>query len=278
MPIYRTREILRDARKHQYGVGFFDALNLEMVRAYIEAAEQTRSPIIIGITELLFPIVPLEWITPIMLDAAHRAKVPVAVHLDHTYSEDVIFQALRLGYNSVMYDGSRHSHEENIQTSARLAKIAHAMDADLECEIGVVGGLEGSDGANQSMVYTEPADARDFVERTGADLLAVSVGTVHGVYRAAPQLDIPRLERIRAATPAQLVLHGGSGLSDEDFKRTIRGGITKINVYTDFLLAGKRALHKHADASYPDCLIATTHAIREAAVEKLRLFGCENRA
>lgn len=278
MSLYRMSEILDDARKKQYGVGFFDALNMEMVRAYLDAAEETNSPIIIGITEILLPIVPLDWISECMIEAAKRARVPVAVHLDHAYSFDVLMQALRLGYGSIMYDGSRETHEKNMRNSAQLARIAHGMGAGLECEIGMVGGLENEDGAVDQVVYTDPADAHDFMERTEADFLAVSIGTVHGVYRAKPNLDIPRLHKIRETVDAPLVLHGGSGLSDEDFRRAIDGGISKINIYTDIVLAGQHALAACPHASYGDSILAAVQGMKSATIKKLKLFGCEGRA
>ena len=278
MALYNMKEILADAQKRGYGVGFFNAVNLEMIRAYIEAAEELDSPIIIGTAEALLPIAPFEWIVPAMLEAARRAKAPVAVHLDHTYHFKTLMQALRAGFGSIMYDGSRESHEDNIKHSAQIARIAHAMGAGLECELGSVSGLTDETGHEDEMVYTDPAEAADFLARTGADFLAVSIGTQHGVYKAEPHLDIPRLQEIRAAVDAPLVLHGGSGLSDDDFRNTIDGGIAKINVYTDIILAGKRALCEHPDASYTDGLCLAREAMKEATVKKLRVFGSAGKA
>lgn len=277
MALYTMKELLQDAQRKQYGIGYFNALNLEMVRAYIEAAEECRSPIIIGTAEALTPVTPFDWIVPLMLDAARRARVPVAIHLDHAYHFDTLMEALRAGFGSVMYDGSRAGHEENVRCSAELVRIAHGMGVGVECELGSVGGLSDETGRADQVVYTEPGDAAAFLADTGADFLAVSIGTAHGVYQAAPKLDIPRLEQIRAAVDAPLVLHGGSGLSDEDFRRTIAGGICKINIFTDIVLSGKAALQAHPDASYADTLKLTTAAMREATAAKLRLFGSENR-
>ncbi|HIR08423.1 MAG TPA: class II fructose-bisphosphate aldolase [Candidatus Pullichristensenella stercoripullorum] len=272
------KEILLDAQKRAYGVGYFNAVNLEMIRAYIEAAEELDSPIIIGTAEALLPIAPFEWIVPAMLDAARRARVPVAVHLDHTYHFNTLMQALRAGFGSIMYDGSRESHEDNLQHSAAIARIAHGMGVGLECELGSVSGLSDEAGHEDKMVYTEPSEAAAFLERTGADFLAVSIGTVHGVYKAEPHLDIPRLKQIRAAVDAPLVLHGGSGLSDADFQNTIAGGIVKINVFTDVILAAKRALAEHPEASYNDGICLAREAMKEATLEKLRIFGSAGKA
>lgn len=278
MALYNMKEILLDAQKRAYGVGYFNAVNLEMIRAYIEAAEELDSPIIIGTAEALLPIAPFEWIVPAMLDAARRARVPVAVHLDHTYHFNTLMQALRAGFGSIMYDGSRESHEDNLQHSAAIARIAHGMGVGLECELGSVSGLADEAGHEDKMVYTEPSEAAAFLERTGADFLAVSIGTVHGVYKAEPHLDIPRLKQIRAAVDAPLVLHGGSGLSDADFQNTIAGGIAKINVFTDVILAAKRALAEHPEASYNDGICLAREAMKEATLEKLRVFGSAGKA
>ena len=278
MALYSMKEILADAQKRGYGVGYFNAVNLEMVRAYIEAAEELDSPIIIGTAEALLPIAPFDWIVPAMLEAARRAKVPVAVHLDHTYHFDLLMQALRAGFGSVMYDGSRETHAHNIETSAEIVRIAHAMGVGVECELGSVGGLSDEAGHEDKMVYTDPAEAASFLESTGADFLAVSIGTVHGVYKAEPRLDIPRLQKIRATVDVPLVLHGGSGLSDADFQNTIAGGIAKINVYTDVILAAKRALAEHPDAAYTDGVCLARGAMKQATLKKLRIFGSAGKA
>ena len=278
MALYNMKEILLDAQKRAYGVGYFNAVNLEMIRAYIEAAEELDSPIIIGTAEALLPIAPFEWIVPAMLEAARRAKAPVAVHLDHTYHFKTLLQALRAGFGSIMYDGSRESHEDNLQHSAAIARIAHGMGVGLECELGSVSGLSDEAGHEDKMVYTEPSEAAAFLERTGADFLAVSIGTVHGVYKAEPRLDIPRLQKIRATVDVPLVLHGGSGLSNADFQNTIAGGIVKINVYTDVILAAKRALAENPDAAYTDGVCLAREAMKQATLEKLRIFGSAGKA
>ena len=274
MALYTMKEILKDAQARRYGVGYFNAVNMEMTRAYIVAAETCQSPIIIGTAEALLPYGAFDWLIPMMLEQARRAKVPVAVHLDHTYRFEVLMQALRAGFGSVMYDGSRlPDHRDNVRASAEIVKIAHAMGVGVECELGSVGGLSVESGTAAAVIYTEPKDAQAFVEQTGADFLAVSIGTQHGVYKAAPKLDIPRLKEIRRAVEVPLVLHGGSGLSDDDFHSTIAGGISKINVYTDVILAAKRAVSDHPEADYVDLNRYAEDAMREATLKKLRLFG-----
>lgn len=279
MALYTMKEILADAQAKRYGVGFFNATNLEMVRAYIRAAEECASPIIIGTAEALQPYSEFDSIVPAMIDAAHRTRVPVAIHLDHAYSFDVLLRALRSGFGSIMYDGTREaSHAINVENSARLAKIAHAMGVGLECELGSVGGLTDGEGRADRVVYTDPNDAADFIKQTGADFLAVSIGTQHGVYRATPKLDIPRLKEIRSKVAVPLVLHGGSGLSDDDFRSTIEGGVCKINVYTDIILAGRRALLEAPEENYNDACLRAERAMTEACANKLRLFGSAGKA
>ena len=279
MALYTMKEILKDAQARKYGVGYFNAVNMEMVRAYIDAAQECSSPIIIGTAEDLLPVASFEWITPLLLQAARDAKVPVAVHLDHTYSFDVLMQALRAGFGSVMYDGTREiSHEENVRKSAEIVRIAHGMGVGVECELGSVSGLSDANGKEDAMIYTKPEEASDFIEQTDADFLAVSIGTSHGVYKSTPKLDIPRLKEIRAAVDTPLVLHGGSGLSDDDFRNTIDGGICKINVYTDIIMAGRRAIDENPTCNYPDVIKKAEAAMKEATMKKLQLFGSSNKA
>ncbi len=279
MALYSMKQILNDARDKGYGVGYFNAVNMEMVRAYISAAEECRSPIIIGTAEALLPYGAFDWLIPVMIEQARRAGVPVAIHLDHTYRFEVLMQALRAGFGSIMYDGSRlPDHRENVRASAEIVRIAHAMGVDVECELGSVGGLTDETGKADAVIYTDPKDAREFIEQTGADFLAVSIGTQHGVYSAAPKLDIPRLREIRKVVDVPLVLHGGSGLSDDDFRSTVQNGISKINVYTDVVLAAKRAIADHPEADYVDLNRQAEQAMRAATVEKLRLFGSVGRA
>ncbi|MDR1374065.1 MAG: class II fructose-bisphosphate aldolase [Treponema sp.] len=270
------QEILTDARKRNYGAGFFNAVNIEMIRAYIRAAEDCRSPIIIGTAEALLKYGDFDWIGPALLQAAKRAQVPVAVHLDHTYSFGTIMRALRAGFGSVMYDGSVVSYEENVQNSAEIARIAHPMGAGVECELGKVGGLDEGEGVKGENIYTDPGQALDFVEKTGADFLAVSIGTVHGVYRETPKLDLNRLAEIRAKVDKPLVLHGGSGLSDDDFKNCIKGGIRKVNIYTDIITAAVNAVRKEQALAYVDINEKAETAMYEAAVNKLKIFGSDN--
>ena len=279
MALYTMKEILADAQEKNYGVGFFNTFNIDMAYAAIRAAEECNSPVIIGPAESLIKYGTFDWSMPVLLEQARKAKVPVAVHLDHGYSFHVILQAAKAGCGSVMFDGTREeNHSENVRKSAELARICHAMGVGLECELGSVGGLSDDTGNVDFTAYTDPKDAREFIEQTGADFLAVSIGTQHGVYKATPKLDIPRLEKIRQTVDVPLVLHGGSGLSDDDFHNTIAGGICKINVYTDVITAAKKAIAEHPEAEYVDLNQLAEKAMQAATAHKLRLFGSADKA
>lgn len=272
--LYKTKEILTDALHRRYGVAYFNATDLHMVRAYISAAEELRSPVIIGTSEGLLDLYGgYEWMAPLMLDAAKRATVPVAIHLDHTYRFETVMNALRNGFGSVMFDGSRLSYEENVSCCAEVAKIAHAMDVGVEFELGCVGGLEDDHGNRDQNRYTDPKMAVDFVERTKADFLAVAIGTVHGVYKTEPKLNLELLEQIHKDLPIPLVLHGGSGLSDDDFRNTIARGISKINVYTDIIQAGAGVLAAKESGVYADIMLEAEAAMKAAAMKKISVFG-----
>lgn len=278
MSLYTMKVLLDDAQKRGYGIGYFNTVNLEMTRAYVRAAEDTHSPIIIGTAEGLLKYSEFDYIVPLMLQAAKNAKVPVAIHLDHTYTFENIMRALYAGFGSVMFDGSVLSYEENIKISAEIAKVAHPMGVGLECELGKVGGLDEGEGVKGQNIYTDPGQACDFIERTGVDFLAVSIGTVHGVYLEKPQLDLNRLAEIRGKVEIPLVLHGGSGLSDDDFKNCITGGISKVNIYTDVVTAAINRIHeKHSQLNYTDLSQAVEQVMYNVTVEKIKIFGSEDK-
>jgi fructose-bisphosphate aldolase class II len=278
MALYTMKEILADAEKRAYGVGFFNGVNTDMIRAYIRAAEDLRSPIIIGTAEGLLKYGDFPWTAPLLIKAAKTAKVPVAVHLDHSYSFDVIMKALAAGFGSVMFDGSLLSYEENIRISADIARIAHPMGAGLECELGKVGGLEEGGGVKGQNIYTNPGQAVEFAEKTGADFLAVSIGTTHGVYKEPPCLNLALLKELRSLVGIPLVLHGGSGLSDNDFRNCIRGGVSKINIYTDVITAALMAVRKECSTlDYTDVNQKAEEAMYQVTLNKLKLFGSDNK-
>lgn len=275
MSLISMKELLEDARCRKYAVGYFNVINMEMIRACITAAERNASPVIIGTSQGLLSLSDYRWLAPLLVRAAAEASVPVAVHLDHAYNFEVIMQATRHGFGSVMFDGSRLSVEENTKKSAQLARIVHAMGVGIECELGKVGGLEDEEHHVDELVYTDPALAASFVHESHADFLAVSIGTIHGTYRREPKLNFSLLEQLSELVSIPLVLHGGSGLSDTDFSTVIAKGISKINVYTDVIVAANKAVCADLTVSYTDKMRAAEQAMEASVSEKLMKF-CSN--
>lgn len=231
MPLVNMKTLLSDAKKRNYAVGSFSIANMEMVLGIIKAAEETKSPIILQIAEVRLNHSPLALIGPLMIAAAKNAKVPVAVHLDHGTTVDCIGQALRLGFTSVMFDGSHLSFEENIAKTKEVVALAKTYGAAVEAEIGCVGGSE--DGSVDIAINcTSPDQAKIFAERTGVYALAIAIGNAHGFYKEAPQLRFDILEKVASTVDIPLVLHGGTGISEDDFIRCHQTGIKKINIAT----------------------------------------------
>ncbi len=259
-----------------YAVGLFNTVNLEMARGVLAAAEEQNAPVIIGTAEVLLPYGPLEELSWLLLPMARRAKVPVVVHLDHGLHYETCRRALELGFTSVMYDCSTDPYEENVRKVREMVELAHSYGATVEAELGHVGDNPAEDSAPVSpeACYTSPEEARDFVEKTGVDALAVAVGTAHGAYRFPPKLDFDRISRIAQAVHVPLVLHGGSGLSDDDFREAIRRGIAKVNIFTDINVAGAQAARQNdrSGCGLTDLIPGEVEAMKEAVLTKLRLF------
>ena len=274
-------EVLKDAQRNKYAVGLFNTVNLEMAKGVMAAAEETKSPVIIGTAEVLLPYAGLEELASLLVPMAKNASVPVVVHFDHGLTPEIIIKSMALGFSSVMYDCSMGSFEENIEKCAEMKKIAASFGASIEAELGHVGSAAGSAEETDGLdgVYTEPAQAKEFVERTQVDALAIAIGTAHGAYRCKPVLNLEILREIAAAITTPLVLHGGSGLSNEDFKNCINGGISKVNIFTDINCAAARA----AAESYRDGCGMTdlmgniALAVKKATIEKMKIFGCINK-
>ncbi|MBQ7603946.1 MAG: class II fructose-bisphosphate aldolase [Clostridia bacterium] len=281
--LVNLNDVLLKAQKEHYAVGLFNTVDTDMLEAAITAAEELRSPIIIGTAEVLLPYGGLEFMGPAIVSAAKKASVPVVVHFDHGVSFDNCMLALKCGYSSVMFDGSAGDPDDNIRATAEMVKIAHAFGATVEGEIGHVGQAADGDGELTDS-YTTPGEAEDFISRTGVDALAVAIGTAHGVYKTKPKLDTERLSAIRSRVDTPLVLHGGSGLSDDDFRDTIRKGIAKINIFTDLCLAGTEASLKASSSPAPGMMgylemrNARVDAMKQAVKRKMLLFGSENKA
>lgn len=237
------KEILNLCEAKGCAAGSFNTPNLESIMAVIGAAEELNVPVIIQHAEVHEEIMPLATIGPIMLELASRAKVPVAVHIDHGETVEYIYRALNLGFTSVMYDGSTLSFDENAANTQLVVSLAKRNGASVEAEIGCMGRREtgaGSAGAGHdpAKIYTDPAEAKRFVEMTGIDALACSFGTTHGVYISKPKLDFSVVENVRKSTGIPVVMHGGSGVSKEDFQTAIQKGVRKVNYYTYMAMAG----------------------------------------
>ena len=277
--LVNLNDVLKKAQKGKYAVGLFNTTDTDMLQAVIEAAEESNSPVILGTAEVLLPYGELKLIAPSVIAAAKRAKVPVVVHYDHGLTFDRCIEALKLGFSSVMFDGSAKPFEQNIAETREMVKIAHAFGATVEGEIGHVGEAAKEDNLLTDM-YTTPEEAKAYLEATGVDALAVAIGSAHGVYKKKPMLNIERLKEISGAVKVPLVLHGGSGLSDDDFKNTIRNGISKVNIFTDLCLAGERAYKdgEEKKLGYLETRNLKVDYIKEAVKHKMTLFGSVNKA
>lgn len=277
--LVNLNDVLKKARAEKYAVGLFNTTDTDMLQAVIEAAEELNSPVILGTAEVLLPYGELKLIAPSVIDAAKRASVPVVVHYDHGLTFGRCIEALKLGFSSVMYDGSAKPYEQNLAETREIVKIAHAFGATVEGEIGHVGEAASEDNLLTDM-YTTPEEAQAYLEATGVDALAVAIGSAHGVYKKKPALNIERLKEIRKTVDVPLVLHGGSGLSDDDFRNTIREGIAKVNIFTDLCLAGERAMRDGLERNlgYLETRNLKVEYIREAVELKMRLFGSVDKA
>lgn len=277
-------EVLQDAKKDHYAVGLFNAVTLELAQGIINAAEETGSPVIFGTAEVLLPYNSLEDLAMILIPMAKRAKVPVVVHLDHGLNKETCIKALKLGFSSIMYDCSTDPYEQNCEKVREMAQIAHSYGASIEGEVGHVGGAEGAATAegqeDASKFYTKPEEAKDFVDRTGVDALAIAVGTAHGAYKLPPKLDFNRIREIAATIPTPLVLHGGSGLTDDDFRHCVEAGISKVNIFTDINVSAVAAALSHfteMGKGIIDLLPSVREAVKLSVIEKMKLFGSTGR-
>lgn len=275
------KEILADTRKKGYAVGLFNCVTLEMTMGILQAAEETRSPVIIGPAEVLLPSAGLIEYACMMKGLAEKATVPVALHFDHGYNPDLVRQAINLGFTSVMYDCSVLPLEENCKRVREMAEYAHSKGCSIEAELGHVGSNSSAEAKEvEDSIYTIPSDAALFAAESHCDALAVAIGTAHGVYTKAPVLDTARLAEIAAATTVPLVLHGGSGLTDQQFKATVSGGISKINIFTDNNLAAAKAAYDHYSEKTGafELMPHITKAVKEATINRIRVFGSDGHA
>jgi len=273
-------EILQEAEKGKYGVGMFNMLNLEMARGIIDAAEAENSPLILGVAEVHLPSVPFEYAALIMKEIADDARVPVCLHFDHGTDYAKIVNVMRHGFTSVMYDGSALPYEENIANTREISRVAHALGVSVEAELGHVGGAEGGGDDGHEEQYTNVDQVNDFIERADIDALAVAIGTAHGQYKSKPKLDIGRLADIYKISKKPLVLHGGSGLTEDDFRNTIKNGIRKVNICTEMCVAALKAYNiaLEENVSFEIALEVAKNTVYEVVRQKMRLFGSSGQA
>ena len=277
MPLVNMKELLNEAVQSDWAVGSFSVSNMEMVQGILRAAQETESPVILQIAEVRLKYSPLDLIGPLMVSAAENADVPVAVHFDHGTTIEAIGHALDLGFTSVMIDGSKLTLEENIAVTKKVVALAGDYGADVEGEIGSVGGSE--DGSeNIAVNCTSPEQALRFQSETKIDALAIAIGNAHGNYKQEPKLRFDILEQVRNLLSVPLVLHGGTGLSADDFRKCIRLGMKKINIATatfDAVENSVRAAYNNGSIQgYYDLQLAETEGAYKNAMKHLEIFGC----
>jgi len=285
MALVNLKDVLADARTCRYAVGSFNVVDLVSLEAILETAESLLSPVILSIAEVHFKYVNLENITPTIREVARRANIPAVLHLDHGESFDAVMRALRAGFTSVMFDGSRLAFEENVRRTSEVVKMCHAVGVTVEGELGHIGGAEGGSGgavAPPEEFYTKVDEAVRFVERTKVDALAVAIGTAHGLYKGKPKLDFERLAALNSNLGIPLVLHGGTGLSVEDFSRCIDNGVAKINFYTGMSVAATEQIREKLKKSpefydYPGLLLEAKAGIKEIVAEQIEIFRSKGR-
>ena len=271
------KEILKIAEAKKCALGAFNTPNLTTLKGVIAAAEEKNEPVIIMHAQVHeeMGLCKMDEIAPIMLMFADRAKVPVCVHLDHGESLDYVKRGLDIGFTSVMYDGSNLGGELNYANTSVAVELAARYGASVEAEIGSMGSRESaSAGETDESIYTDPSEARKFVTETGIDALACAFGTVHGVYLKEPKLDFDRLAKIKSLVDVPLVMHGGSGVSHEDYRKVIDLGIRKINYYTYMSKAGGNAVAALGDLTYfHDIELAAQAGIKADVAEAIRVFS-----
>ncbi|MEH6991294.1 class II fructose-bisphosphate aldolase [Neobacillus drentensis] len=284
MPLVSMKEMLIKAKAEGYAVGQFNLNNLEFTQAILQAAEAEKSPVILGVSEGAarymsgFKTV-VKMVEGLMEDL--KVTVPVAIHLDHGSSFEKCKEAIDAGFTSVMIDASHHSFEENVEITSKVVEYAHSKGVSVEAELGTVGGQE--DDVSGSIIYADPAECKELVERTGIDCLAPALGSVHGPYKGEPKLGYKEMEEIGQATGLPLVLHGGTGIPTHDIQKSVSLGTAKINVNTENQISSAKAV-REALAAKPNeydprkYMGPAREAIKETVIGKIREFGSAGKA
>jgi fructose-bisphosphate aldolase class II len=286
MPLVNLSTVLRPALKNKYAVGSFNVSDYLLLESILKASQKASSPVILSIAESHLDYLDLERTSWFIRHISASSSIPIVLNLDHGLHFETIILAIKNGFTSVMFDGSNLTFEENTRQTQEIVTICHAADISVEAELGGIGGDEGGGlyAEADETLFTHPELARDFVDRTGIDALAVAIGNVHGKYRGDPKLDFKRLMEIESKTKLPLVLHGGSGISNIDFKKAISLGISKINFYTgmastalDEIQNGlSRVGQKYND--YPELILQLKKRIQEVVYQQITVFGSEGTA
>jgi len=284
LPLVTIKELLRAAEQGGYAVGAFNCNNMEIIQAIVQAAEEENSPVIVQASQGAIKYAGLEYITTLTKLAAEQTKVPVALHLDHGTSFEQVVKCIRHGFTSVMIDGSVHPLSENIKLTNKVIEVARAAGVSVEAELGKIGGTEDDITVDErDATFTDPQEAKMFVDATGVDALAVAIGTAHGVYKGEPKLDFERLKNIVALVDVPIVLHGSSGVPDEAIKQAISLGVRKVNIDTNlreaFVKKARQMIEERPGEIDPRKILGPAKdAMKEIIKEKIRLFGSNGKA
>lgn len=272
--------LLKEAEKGNYGIGAFSVANMEMVLGVIRAAEELRSPVILQVAQVRLPYSPLKVFGPLMVAAAKEANVPVAVHLDHGLDMETVKLALELGFTSVMIDASQLPIDENIWLVQKVKKLADEYGSDVEAEVGQLAGSE--DGSiDHEMLYSDPEEVEKLYQKTKLDAIALSIGNAHGLYKKEPKLNFKILAEAHNRVPVPLVLHGGSGISDEDFRKCIAGGVRKVNVATASFLSVENEVREYCKGEKHDYFTMSAAMVKgtyENVSRHIKVFQSDNKA
>ncbi|MBR7182333.1 MAG: class II fructose-bisphosphate aldolase [Clostridia bacterium] len=280
--LVNLKDILKIAEEEKSAIGMFNATGFDSLQAVVSAAEELNRPVIIAHAEVHNVFNDISMVGPAMVAVAQQAKVPVCVHLDHGVSLDMVYKALRLGFTSVMMDASALPYEENLRLTRQITEAAHAMNVSVEAELGrLVTGEAGSGEVMSDMkaedFYTRPDEAQAFCAATGVDALAIAFGTSHGFYTAQPKLDFDVVKNVAKATGLPLVMHGGSGVSEDGYRQSIANGIRKINYYSYMSKAGymaaKAAIEAGKSSYLHDVEYAAMQAMKEDVKKAITLFS-----
>ena len=263
-------------------MGAFNVENMEMVQAVLQAAQELRAPVILQTSVSTLKYAPADLFRAMVAACLDNVDIPVALHIDHGNSFEAIMRAIKGGYKSVMFDGSLLPYIENVAQTTEIVKICHQLGVSVEAELGAIAGKKDAP-PDDKLLYTQPETAADFVARTGCDCLAVAIGSCHGIYKTTPKLDYQRLQAIRQKVEVPLVLHGASGLSDEQVQTCIRYGICKVNIATELRQAWTAAVRAH-QAANPDVFDpkaagkAARAAVQEIVAQKIKMLGSVQKA